>query len=82
MVKIMTKASNKKPKTGYWTKMFTPARVKQTAEHHLSNREGMSPVMVCNFLSVVLLHCQDPAAHCFVIQAELLHQVKVMEHSQ
>ena len=64
MIKVMTKASHKKSKTGDMTKIFPPARVKKTAEHHLSNRECVPPVMVRYFLSVVLLHCEDPSTPC------------------
>ena len=71
MVEVMAEASQEKPKTVDWTKTLPPARLQQTAEHHLGYREGMLPVVVQHFLSVVLLHCQEPAAHCVMIQPEL-----------
>ena len=40
----------------------------------------MSPVMVHYFWAVVLLHRHDPPAQGFVVQAELGHQAKIMEH--
>ena len=80
MVQVMAKTSHKKPETSDWTKLLPPARLEQAAEHHLSNRESMSPVVIGHFLPVVLLHSQDPATQCVVIQVKLGNKAKIMEH--
>ena len=80
MVQVMAEASHKKPKTIDWPKKLPPARLQQTAEHHLGHREGVPPVVVCHFLSVVLLHCYEPAAHFIMIQLELVNKPKIIEH--
>ena len=81
MVQIMAKTGYQEAQTGDRTQPLPPPRVEQAAEHHLGHVECVPPVVIENLRPVVFLDSQNPPTQGAVVQAESLHEVKVVEHS-
>ena len=71
----------KERNTIYLAKLFPPLRRRERGEHHLSNVEGVAPVVVRD-PAVVLPDRGQPPAEDGVVDVKAPQKVQINEHSK
>lgn len=81
MIEVMTQTANHQSKALNLAKHLPPLRRCEYGEHHLSDVECMTPVVISN-VSIILLHAQQPPAEHLVVDVKALDQIQIEEHSE
>lgn len=72
MIQVVTKTANHQSKALNLTKHFPPLGRRENREHHLSDVERMSPVVISH-VTIVLLDAQQPSTEHLVVDVKALH---------
>lgn len=75
----MAETTNHKSKALNFPEDLPPLGRCQNGEHHLSDVESMSPVVI-GHVAIVFLHAQQPSTEHLVVDVETLDKIQVEEH--